>query len=95
MEIHFYNTGGIAEPDAFIGLESCCPKFLHMIYGGQQFSIDTKGYITLLPSEKYMAFCPFCGAKVSRVNTCPQDIIDKTKKEIHPFLRKAKINGDI
>ena len=95
MEIHFYNTGGIAESDTFIGLETCCPKFLHMLYGGEQFSINERGYVTLLPSKQNMVFCPFCGSEIFRINTCPKDIIEKTRKEIEPFLKKARTNGDL
>jgi len=63
-----YKNEDSGAPDEFIGIESCCHKMMMMVMSNRQVSITNRGYALLLPSEREIRFCPFCGKKIMRVD---------------------------
>jgi len=66
MIIKYKNEGYVAESDKFIGVESCCPKMMAAMMSNQQIKVSDRGYVSLLPSNKEIGFCPFCGGAIKR-----------------------------
>jgi len=90
MIIKYRNTGSIAEPDKFMGMESCCHELSMVILKNSQIQVTDKAGVYLLPSCKFINYCPFCGKKVEKVNVCSSEEIQKTKDEIKKWLLEGK-----
>jgi len=69
MKIIYKNSGGIAERDKFVGMESCCNEMALAIMTEGQIRITSNALIYLVPSTYPITFCPFCGVEVLRRNS--------------------------
>uniref|UniRef100_A0A6M3JM73 Uncharacterized protein n=1 Tax=viral metagenome TaxID=1070528 RepID=A0A6M3JM73_9ZZZZ len=68
MIIKYSNTGGRAELDIFMEIETCCYDISTALMVTQQIKISEEGYLRMKLGGKTFKYCPWCKDEIKRVN---------------------------
>ena len=67
MKIYYYNSGGVAEPDAFMGVKFCCSTIALNAVNDNSIKISVWGVYIDGKLSEYWKHCPYCSAKIERL----------------------------